>query len=953
MRALRRRLGHAVLIVLAFTLCGPSRASDAGSTQHAGKPTALDVELRVVEEDGDWRRLALSVRASRPVRELSWSLATRGGALILSGPTSGRAHPEDDAVDADGFGAPQALAVNASITLRVPNDAERHELELRATAIVRGTDAAGRVSAEEVGAETWLRWDSAPPSKHLPPSSAARELLPARWQPGAGARARAADPESSQASALTAFTVSGSLLYRDKSWDFSGWTGADPLLAVRHANVLVFDATTLTLLGSGSSEADGNYAIECAADGATDIAVRVDADTSFDPGRQRVRCQSPELVLYAAVSPVFARHDPGFDLDAGSLIVEPFVAGGGDEVSPFNVFDLGVRAFEFVNGAPLHAQTATTPVEIQVPSPTPGSATAGNLVKIDKDDAFDDAVVLHELGHAVQFLYCDSDSLGGAHSFGDSDQDPRLALTEGFATFFGSAVLAEQGLDPVYVDLFGETQTGGIQARLSLETGFPFAGSVGGAADEVAVAAVWFDLVDGADTADATPGVDDDPLDAATLIGGQTLQRAWWAVLSGPMSGADSLNQSHFWDGWFAVHAADPHAAELTQIFTSWKQRFVPDALEPDPAVELVPPSPVFTDASWQNTRTLYAPPPGGGIAPGDDDADWFAHELVIGSRVIFRTRYPDSVLDAETMADTRLDVFDPGGQLVASDLNSGFGRNAFVAALLITETGRYTARVTAEVPQGPFAPPFFRRYGAYDYRAAYVFQNHAPVIAKLTASPTTIFDDESSLITADIGDLNTGQQLTHEWSAMPGGTLNVMGSSALFSPPKVSAPTEFEVQLLVRDELGAESTLASVSLLVSPAPALCSQPASVASVGAGKPGSFGVPGLFATGLPSVPSQDLVLRADSILPGLSGFLVAGFGQIDQPFDLGVLHPSPDIVVSVKADAAGELSLPVALPADPALCGTQLLLQVVFLGDPSALGNKQTSQSNALSLVLGG
>ncbi|MEZ4474174.1 MAG: hypothetical protein R3F60_25980 [bacterium] len=68
-------------------------------------------------------------------------------------------------------------------------------------------------------------------------------------------------------------------------------------------------------------------------------------------------------------------------------------------------------------------------------------------------DAWDDAVILHELGHAIAAVHARDDSPGGRH---DGRRTwPPLAWSEGFAAFFAAWALG----DPVLVD----TRDGGAR----------------------------------------------------------------------------------------------------------------------------------------------------------------------------------------------------------------------------------------------------------------------------------------------------------------------------------------------------------------------------------------------------------------------------------------------------------------------------------------------------------
>ena len=67
--------------------------------------------------------------------------------------------------------------------------------------------------------------------------------------------------------AAQAFTVSGTFQYQDKEWNFSGWTGVDPLKPIRRADIYVLNNLTQAVLGMGYTEADGSFSVACTAAG--------------------------------------------------------------------------------------------------------------------------------------------------------------------------------------------------------------------------------------------------------------------------------------------------------------------------------------------------------------------------------------------------------------------------------------------------------------------------------------------------------------------------------------------------------------------------------------------------------------------------------------------------------------------------------------------------------------
>ena len=83
----------------------------------------------------------------------------------------------------------------------------------------------------------------------------------------------------------------------------------------------------------------------------------------------------------------------------------------------------------------------------------------GNVTTVDTDQ-FDDAVIIHELGHHVEDVCGKMDSPGGTH-YGLFRIDPRLAWSEGWGNFFGAHII-KNNLALINPDLVATlTPTGG------------------------------------------------------------------------------------------------------------------------------------------------------------------------------------------------------------------------------------------------------------------------------------------------------------------------------------------------------------------------------------------------------------------------------------------------------------------------------------------------------------
>ncbi len=497
------------------------------------------------------------------------------------------------------------------------------------------------------------------------------------------------------------FSASGTFLYADKEWGWDGWTGALVERPVRRADVRVLDAATGRVLGRGLTDGEGAFDIACKAGGQAvrDLLVRVEAGNRFrgplDPPMPRLSVVDALGARWSAATPVFAAHDTAQDLDAGTTTVLPVVAAG-SEGSAFNVYDMAVAGWEWLAqraGAPPRG-----PLRLEWPSWS-GSWALGRTAHVADDDGYDDAVILHELGHLVHNAWSDSDSPGGMHWFGDSDQDPRLAFSEGWATTFAGAVLDGLGQLPAYVDCDGAAASGGADLRLDLETRAPYAQTTDGSADEVAVACALYDVLDGG------PGADDDAFAAGLDVAGSDAAHAFWAVFTGPVARARRATVNSVWDGWARTFPDGAGHGPLQSVFDGFGMRFWNDAFEPDGEPGLAN---AVVPGDFGPEHTLYwaeAVP----AVRGTGDEDWFAVGLQAGQVVRIETRYPGGAADARTQADTQLAVFDPQGRRVAADEDGGAGRNARVDGLAIDQDGTWTFRVRSTDP--------LHRYGRYEVR--------------------------------------------------------------------------------------------------------------------------------------------------------------------------------------------------------------------------------------------
>ena len=747
------------------------------------KPSGpLAVELAVAGRRPDGAlELSFSIRPVLSMQAVEWELELPADGRLVEGAAFGSATTERDD------------RTSARAVVWIPRGDGRTEVRLRVSGRFEATDELGGrrdEAVEVVRAVSWGRHDPVGRvfSQRDPRSGAVESMVAlASFERSAG---RAGGERGGDGAALDV-DVTGVFEYVDKAWDYDGWTGADPILPIRRAKVQVVDLSG-TVLATGTSGQDGSFSVPTPAPGAGSLEVRVQvvADSNSDPTFQRIRVRDGSNNVYVSPSPSTYFIDAGMNqLDVGTITVLPSVSGG-DEAHPFNMFDMGIRAWEYLTGPCKRAKVATT-VSIRWPGGS-GSYASGSTANMATDDGYDDAVILHELGHVVHNLYSDNDEPGGAHSFGDSDQDPRLSLGEGFGTFWGGAVMhSEMGAEALYCDMQGGRQVGGIQLRLRMENVVPYRSDSFGAADEVAVAATLFDIVDDESSVDASPGSDDDPFVATTLIGDLSVHEAWFQVFEGPVKQASNLTLNHFWDGWFGEHGADGLHPELETLFRLRKIQYFNDDDEPNDRREDA--VPIVGFGSWSPFRTLYA---GSGPVPvpGALDEDWHTMDLVVGSRITVQTRYPNGASDADTQGDTELSLWNPAGAMAASDQGSGTGRNAKISSFLVDATGPWTFRVRTTSGM--------RYYGRYNYRVSYDFENFLPQVVRApSASPRRIVSGMPSTLSALATD---AQPLSYTWTPRTGGRIEGSGPTVTFVPPRHGPRRLHEIELTITDSLGA-----------------------------------------------------------------------------------------------------------------------------------------------------
>jgi hypothetical protein len=423
------------------------------------------------------------------------------------------------------------------------------------------------------------------------------------------------------------FTVRGKFLYRDRTFDDGGFTGADTDKPIRLADVQVLDSSN-NVLASGATGNDGTFSILVTDSQTHDIYMRVMTKADNTPAFRARVVRSTDSAVFALATSIYAAHNPSVDIDFRSSTIG----------EPFNIFDQALDAFDFIaarNGArPTRLLTLRwAHLSNDGTYYNHGDASI-HLVGLSNDsDGYDDTVILHEIGHYTEFNIADSDNPGGSHSL-NGYYDLRLTWSEGWATFFANMVRSWRGFDrpDIYVDTAGQPGPG--QAFISYDVEAPGVGRPG-SNNEVTVNALLWDVVDNQASQDASPGSEDDPLELANG------QAEFWDVFVNSIKFASSITMEDFWDGWFTRNHG--READMRTVFGGRAVEYFPDSFENDGTVGLA--KTVVAGGSSQH-HTTY----------GAGDQDWFVIGVVGASSYVFETT------DLLSGADTRLELYTANG---------------------------------------------------------------------------------------------------------------------------------------------------------------------------------------------------------------------------------------------------------------------------------------------------
>jgi len=498
------------------------------------------------------------------------------------------------------------------------------------------------------------------------------------------------------------WTASGTFRYVDREFDQNGFTGAEPSLPIRLANVEVRDFNlngSKALLATGSTDANGNFSIAVTDTKTRTVYVRVvSASTAVATLYLRVENVLTPKNTYAVSSANVPNHTPSTNVNFGTV-----TAGIGAGAEPFNIYDVALRSVDYLaslNGGVRPGSSNLLTLEWE---PFSGNTVSdydfGNKrVHVGDPSSYNDTVIQHETGHYAYHLNSANDSPGGVHHLTDCSMDLRLAFEEGRATYFGQSVRRFYALSrpDLYVKTTGAPGPGNLDFYFNIESETPY--YCDGAASEVAVQSSLWDINDAAGVADGTPGVDDDTLSRPDADS--------WDVHKNYIPSSTNKSLEDFWDGWFVRGKGFKSAMEATFDLTN--AEFFQDSSEPNNTSATAMPNPGTGNPVHQS---YFADSNGDGT--GEADNDYFSFNATAG------TAYTIETLNLWGDANTSLELLASNGSTV---LASNDNRTPADFTSLIN----YTPSSSGTLYVRSFHSTDLGIYGSYDLKIS----GNAPVDA-------------------------------------------------------------------------------------------------------------------------------------------------------------------------------------------------------------------------------
>ncbi|HET6373963.1 MAG TPA: hypothetical protein VFG76_11695, partial [Candidatus Polarisedimenticolia bacterium] len=408
------------------------------------------------------------------------------------------------------------------------------------------------------------------------------------------------------------WTASGRFVYVDREFDQTGFTGAEPQLPIRLADIEVLD-TKNKVLATGVTNSTGNFSIAVNDASTRSVFVRVISRSLRTPGLfiDVASNSSGKINYYAVKTLTVTNHNPNTNVNFSTTVA---LKGQGGEA--FNVYDQLLRGADYIaflrgswpgSGDNLSAVWA---INRGVTDST--YERFARNIQLRDTAAYDDTAMLHEMGHFFLFEFSAGDSPDLPHTFSDCYLDIREAYEEGYATYWGNSVLRWLGLPRcnIYTRTNGGPPGPGSLVRYAdLETDTQY--FCQGDTSEVSVFSILWDINDSAATTDTTPGVDD-AFDALSLPDSEV-----WQVARDYMPTAVNKSFEDYWDGWFSAPISNGFLSQMRAIAAAVTVDFSEDTSEVNNSAATAAP---ITVGAAPLAATFFYDQDGNGAGAADPD---------------------------------------------------------------------------------------------------------------------------------------------------------------------------------------------------------------------------------------------------------------------------------------------------------------------------------------------
>jgi hypothetical protein len=399
--------------------------------------------------------------------------------------------------------------------------------------------------------------------------------------------------------AFADYTVTGSFSYVHRDQDYrTGFTGTTTPRPVRFADIEVWSSTGTapTLLLSTArvaTDQNGNFSIVVPGSTQQKIQVLCYATATATLGLNlEVRRNSNQYTTFAdPTGAIVSYSSQAFQYLSGTSLAIGNIQIPATE-QEFNIWDALVNAAQFVQSVTGSYPTSTIlgvwssgllNYRSYYASPSGISSLTKKYFFIG--NGYDDSVIYHQIGHFITDAYSkldapDLSSAGFLPSYGDGNQDIRIAWAEGAAIFLGASIRQFKGdtQAPNYLVTDGTNAVVSFEIQSLTQPVYP-AGSVNvnsplasskGSTNMLAVASVLWNITNGTSLQRPFPDV--------------------WSVLTAmPSSTSSGFSLEWFWDTWFTTFTTNGSPDAMNAVFSARGIEYFADAQEPDNAASTAP----------------------------------------------------------------------------------------------------------------------------------------------------------------------------------------------------------------------------------------------------------------------------------------------------------------------------------------------------------------------------